>query len=246
MGRRRRGRGKSQKVAVAGQKAEVIQGQQLFTATANASLVTIPIRPSSFTRVLAIADSFSFYRFTSLHIEVLPTWENESAGTQDYGSLAYGYGPGALPDTAISTEAGVLALPFADFMSNGSTVPRKLRIPRKELLKNSQILWFKTILGTPDEQFETQGYIYLWATINGSFSNGINLMIKFTCELQGWILAANTPWLVVPRLLSQMAEHEEALRRERQRRKLLASGSLSDASDVVELAGIKYLRITPK
>lgn len=245
MGRRRRSRRRKNQKVTPGDKVEVIAGQQLFVAATNAALVTVPVRPSSFTRVLAIADSFSLYRCTKLEIEVLPSVENESAGAQSFGSLAFGYSPGPAPNSPPSTEAGVMALPYANFYSNGSTVPRKLMIPRRELVSNGIIKWYKTIVGTEDDGFETQGNIFLWATINTSFTIGINFLVRYTFELQGWILASNTPLYVVPKDVSLLAEHTKMLVAEAARRKAVASASIN-ADDLVELAGVKYLRITSK
>ncbi len=238
-GRRRRGRRNG---SAAGQKWETISGQQLFISTSNGVLTQVPVAPSSFTRVLAIADSFSYYRFTKIKIEMLPSLEDAGSGTQVYVSLALGYLPGVAPDTPPANEASVLALPYANFLSQGSAVPRRITIPRRELVGDGQLKWYKTIAGAADSQFETQGIIYGWAA-GSTITNGVNWMVHYTCELQGWILAGNTP-LSVPKDVSKMEDHLKLLiARQKAKTKDQDPGKGSSANDIIDIAGVRYLRI---
>lgn len=235
--RRRGGRGRQNSAGPPGERLEVVSGHQLFINTTNGSVVTIPLVPTAFTRAAAIADNFQYYRFTKVKIVVLPSIEPVSSGVQGTNSMAVGYLPGRDPDNALTTEAAVLALPFTTYYSNGSTVPTSLTIPKKELVQNTPLKWWKTIVGNPDAEFEQQGNIYTFYALNGapSVAVGVNFYIHYTMELQGWVLASNTP-LPVPRDIGRLAEH---LVKVRQRH----TGKYDD-KDILEVAGIKYLRIS--
>ncbi len=239
-GRRRRARRNGN---AAGQKWETISGQQLFISTTNGALTQVPVAPSSFTRVLAIADSFSYYRFTKIKIEMLPSYEDAATGTQTFASLALGYLPGVAPDTPPANEASVLALPYANFLSQGSTVPRRITIPKRELVGDGQLKWYKTIAGAADSQFETQGIIYGWAAAAGSLTTGLNWMVHYTCQLQGWILAANTPF-VVPKDVSKIDDHTKMLiARQKARASSTDPGKSPPSNEILDIAGVRYLRI---
>ncbi len=239
-GRRRRSR---RNAGASGQKWETISGQQLFISTTNNALTQVPVAPSSFTRVLAIADSFSFYRFTKIKIEMLPSLEDAASGTQQYASLALGYLPGVAPDTPPANEASVLALPYANFLSQGSTVPRRITIPKRELVGDGQLKWYKTIAGAADSQFETQGIIYGWASSNaGSITSGVNWMVHYTCQLQGWILAGNTP-MIVPKDCSKVIDHSNLLVSKHKAKARELDNSKIAPNDIIDIAGVRYLRI---
>lgn len=239
-GRRRRGARKS---SPTGERGETISGQQLFINTTGGSAVPVPVAPSSFTRALAIADNYQYYRFTRLKIEILPSLEDQASGAQVYASMAAGYNPGSAPDTPPATEAAVLALPYAVFLSQGSTVPRRVTIPRRELVGNGPLKWYKTIASTQDAAFEIQGIVYTFASASGTISNGVNFMIHYTVEFQAWALAGNTP-LFVPKDISKLEDHTRMLRAKHEA-KVKASSALTSASpcEFLDIAGIRYLRI---
>ncbi len=234
-----RRRSKNRRVRTSpGERIEIVEGQQLFISTTNGSVNTVPIAPSSFTRVAAIADNFQFYRATKIRVKVFPTLENSSSGTENNGSLAVGYLPGTAPDTPPANEPSVLSLPYVTFMSNGQTVPSWLSIPRRELVANGILKWYKTIAGTPADQFETQGNLYSFGSWPNTPTVGINFMIYYRFELQAWALAGNTPLVYVPKDVSKLRDHvleKEALK---QASKAVTSGK------VVEIEGIKFLRLT--
>ncbi len=233
--RRRKNRRRS---SSPGERIEIVEGQQLFISTTNGSVNTIPVAPSSFTRVASIADNFQFYRCTKLRVKVFPSFENAVSGGENNGSLAIGYLPGSAPDTPPANEASVLALPYVSFLSNGQTVPSWLSVPRRELVANGILKWYKTIAGTPADQFETQGNVYSFGSWASTPTIGINFMIYYRFELQAWSLAGNTPLSYVPKDVSKLRDYvleKEALK---QASKAVVSGK------VVEIEGIKFLRLT--
>ena len=73
-------------------------------------------------------------------------------------------------------------------MTQTQTTPEKLSIPRSELLKDSQLKWYKTVAGSPDAGFETQGNVTLVLVVllpytlssimRLSFNHGILLVIR--------------------------------------------------------------------
>ncbi len=169
----------------AGERVEVISGRSTINY-ASSSSNTLNIAPASFSRAAAVADVFQFYRFTKLKVILPPNG----------GTTTFGYAPGAVLDTAPTTNAAIMELPYASFHSQVKTMDTVLNVPRKELLKNAQLPWFKTIAGTPDAQFEIQGNLYsaFSATAGGTF------VIEYTCEFQSWNLAGNSPLRSIPSL----------------------------------------------
>jgi hypothetical protein len=167
-----------------GSKPESVSGRTLFTIAATTAS-TISLSPASFPRALAISDVYQFYRFTKANLMVIPQDTNITAG----------YAPGAVFDTPPSVSSQVLELPQAVFHGSGKFNDTWLRVPRKELLSDAQIPWFKTIPGTPATQFEIQGNFYI---VSGATS-GL-YMIEWTVEFQSWNLAANSPLSIVPKV----------------------------------------------
>lgn len=160
---------------VAGSRPEKVSGRSLFTFTTTGSIV---ISPAAFSRALAIADVFQFYRFTKLRIKNIPTGV----------ACTYGYAPGALFDTPPTLASQVTELPYAVNHGLEKTTDTILNIPRKELLGDSQIKWFKTIPGSPASQFEIQGNVYVVVPVTG-----VIMEVEYEVEFQSWNLAANSP-----------------------------------------------------
>lgn len=166
-----------------GARVEVVSGRSNINYAANSANV-LNISPASFSRCLVMADVFQFYRFTKLRCIAPP-----NGGT----ASTVGYAPGAAFDTPPTTNAAVIELPQAIWVSGTKTMDTVLDIPRSELLQDAQLPWFKTIAGTPTAQFEIQGNIY---TIAGTA--GIALVFEWTCEFQSWNLAAQSPLIALP------------------------------------------------
>ncbi len=163
---------------ISGQNVETVSGRTLFTIT---TPTTTPISPASFSRAAAMADVFQFYRFVDLKVILVP-------GTT---ALVVGFAPGSGFDTPPTTNAAIVELPLASYLSGSRTVDMLLHIPRKELLKDAQLPWFKTIAGTPDTQFEVQGNLY------SNSGSGV-FIVEWKCEFQSWNLAAQSPFLKSP------------------------------------------------
>lgn len=131
-----------------------------------------------------MADVFQFYRFTKLRVHMPP------ATSVDY-FLGYS---NSVFDTAATTSGQVMELPYATRSPNDLSVYQYLDIPRSELLKDSQIPWFKTIPGTPATSFEIQGTIYG----NATNATTIACVVEWACEFTQWNLAANSPAFKIP------------------------------------------------
>jgi len=166
-----------------GARVEVVSGRTLFTLAGGAA-TTIAVSPASFSRCLAIADVFQFYRFTDLKLVIIP---NDAAVTA-------GFAPGAAFDTPPATAGTILELPLAVSHGFVKSVDTVLHVPRSELLRDTQIQWYKTIAGTPAVQFETQGNFYVVAP----GAAGSTHYIEWTCEFQSWNLAAQSPLFLKP------------------------------------------------
>ena len=177
------------KSAPAGARVEIVSGRTNVNYAATSSNI-LPIQPSSFARCLAIADVFQFYRFTKLRVTVIPV-DN---------SVVVAYAPGAAFDTAPTTFAALIELPIAKYHGSAKFMETVMDVPRKELLGDAQIPWFKTIVGTPAAQFETQGNLYV--TTGGGANGGI-LVIEWTVEFQSWNLAAQSPLVYLPGSVEQ-------------------------------------------
>ncbi len=167
-----------------GTRVEVVSGRTNLNYAATTA-ATIAIQPSSFSRCLAMADVFQFYRFTKIDVQIVPV-DN---------SVVIGYAPGALFDTPPTTAASIIELPLAVYHGAAKFNDTHLRVPRSELVQDAQISWFKTIVGTPAAQFETQGNLYL---STGGGANGGILVIEWTCEFQSWNLAGQSPMVPKP------------------------------------------------
>ncbi len=165
------------KNTVNGAKPEMIEGRQVFTQS-GLTTTSYSISPATFTRALAIADVFQFYRCTKLRVIALPQDSN----------IIFGYAPGAAFDTPPASGSDVIQLPFAKYHASGKFMETILDIPRKELLGDAQIPWFKTIIGTPATQFEIQGNLYV-----SSGATGIAFVIEYAFEFQSWNLATQSP-----------------------------------------------------
>ncbi len=173
-----------------GSKPESVSGRSLFTAGA-AAVTTTTLSPASFSRALAIADVYQFYRFTKADLIVIPQDTN----------MVVGYAPGAAFDTPPTLASQILEFPQALYHGSAKFMDSRLRVSRKELLGDSQIPWFKTIPGTPATQFEIQGNFYVLAGATAGL-----FYIEWTVEFQSWNLAANSPMYKQPTAMIKSLE----------------------------------------
>ncbi len=152
----------------------------------------IPIQPSSFARCLAMGDVFEFYRFTSLKVEIPPLVASLAVANE----VAVGYSNQTF-DTPPTSVAAVMELPCATRNIRRSTVFRSFTVSRNELIANAPLKWYKTIVGTPEALFETQGNLYVAADGNDAPTV---LVIEWEVEFSQWNLAGQSPLSAHPAL----------------------------------------------
>ncbi len=170
-----------------GTRVEVVSGRTLVPTVLSSSSALNVAPVANFPRLFALADLFQFYRFTHIRAYCMP----------GEVQMALGYAPGALFDTPPTTIAGILELPIAVAHGAFKTTDTVMTVSRKELVEDGQLKWYKTIPGTPAVQFEVQGNIY-W--VAGAGATAPNFVVEWTCELQSWNLAAQSPMIKSPQL----------------------------------------------
>ncbi len=183
---RRRNRGAKGSSNLSPNAVQRIAGAQLFNS-AN-TVTTVPISPASFTRALAIADLFQFYRFTKIKVIQMPVGLNTAVGT---GYVIHAYAPGSEFDTPPTTAPQLIELPRYLYHGLGKTVDSILSLGKKDLLAHAQLPWFKTIVGTEDPQFEVQANLYNLNTAAGA--TVLSYIIEYEVEFQSPNLAAQSP-----------------------------------------------------
>jgi len=176
MGRRKMSmkRGKS-----LGSEAEPVSGRTLLTLTVGNGVQAIS--PALYPRALQMADVFNFYRFTKFKASIIPTGAQAALGFV-----------GGVMDNPPTTLAQMIELPYAVLHGASKTSNTTLDVPRKELLSNVPLKWFKTIASSLTASFEDQGYIYYITT------STVLIVVEWTIEFQSWNLAANSPLKIVP------------------------------------------------
>jgi hypothetical protein len=177
---------------------EIICGRQIFTTGTINVVGTLSISPASFTRALAVADVFQFYRFTMVKVIIPATAPTATTGT-GAASTSVAYAPGAVFDTPPTTIAEIIALPKYLHMGNAVNVDKIMTLNQKDLLSHVQLPWFKTIVGTEDTQFEIQGNLYYLSSIVANAS----YIIEYRVEFQSPNLAGNSPMIKIPYPLFQ-------------------------------------------
>lgn len=215
MPRSRRNRGKLDRV-------ETVMGRQLFVYTST-SQVTVALQPATFTRALAIADNFQFYRFRKVRCIIAPAFTGSASST-----FALGYAPGAGFDTPPAANTDIMQLPRAVFAGAGKTSDTILDLGSSDLVGDSPLRWYKTVIGTPDTQFEVQGNLY------GIAPNGTNapvyVTVEYTLELQSWNLATNSPFAPLPS--SKNCDSKDS------------SGVIIKNTDSIVIGGVTYKKST--
>ncbi len=166
-----------------GEQIEIVSGTEQFTTSVTGLTQRVMV-PFSFTRALAIADSFAFYRFRRMHIEIHPGRTSNGLG------LGAAFLPGVAPDTPPASINAVMNLPYSKFHSETKSVETYIKLGPKELISDSPTRWYKTLAGTPDAQWEQQGVIYFWSD---DPTPEFDITFRYELELQGWVTAANTP-----------------------------------------------------
>ncbi len=174
-------------------RVELVSGRKLISGAATGGTVNIlALQPAMDSRLNSIAANFQFYRFTNLKVSVFPC--RETGVAQAATAAAYANGSGF--DTPPSTVVQLAALPYFKLVSDGQSIPASFSVSRSELLKDSQIPWFKTIQGTPASGFEIQGNIY-HMSVNATFTTEYYVLIDWECELSQWNASAQAPFVLV-------------------------------------------------
>ncbi len=186
---KRNNRGSKSAKPAASPSVQRVCGRSLIAIlpSGNSSTV-IPIQPSTFPRILAMGDVFEFYRFVSLKVELPP---DNFLGGGTATEYAVGYSNQTF-DTAPTLVSQVIELPCASRQVQAASVFRSFVVSRNELINNAPLKWYKTIVGTPDQLFETQGNLYCVANANSTAT--INLVVDWEVEFSQWNLAAQSPF----------------------------------------------------
>jgi hypothetical protein len=141
------------------------------------------------------------YRFTDLKVEVLPSYRATTsvASTPEmYGVGYYNDTVDTLPNTtqAVSELAYSVVRPMGYVFDTANSsaisvlsIPLSFHVPKRMLLGDASLKWFKANLGTPDSWDELQGNIVYRA----ENSVQIHMMLYYTCEFAGPLPFVSTP-----------------------------------------------------
>jgi hypothetical protein len=176
----------------AGSKIIMIVGHELFTIT-SLTLTQRVLVPFSFTRALAVADAYSYYRFKKVKLTVHPSELATASGTSQEPTLAVGFSPGPAPDTPPASQNDVYNLSRSIFVGSAMTMPTAMTLKPKDLLVDSPIKWYKTLSGTPDTQWEQQGVFYFFPGITSGSAVAYNVTVDYEVEFQGLMVPTSTP-----------------------------------------------------
>lgn len=217
---------------------EVFSGRQLFNTSGTINTVsTINISPASFTRALAVADIFQFYRFTRIKVIQPPVAFNNTNVT---AAIVHAYAPGSGFDTAPTTYAQLVELPKMLYHGQSKTIETNMTLNRQDLLKHVQLPWFKTIAGSPDAQFEIQGNLY-----NIAIYTTQSFIVEYTVEFQSPNLAGQSPLerLLVKQQCQDPQAHSNPSDPNISNRTPGERGSVDDARTQVTIGGFKYVML---
>lgn len=197
---RRKGR-KNQKGKQSFAAHTIVSGKVFIQVSGSTTQAVVSLHPSVIARLVDLANAFQLYRFTSLKVEVLPSWRSTTsfpAAVEMYGVGYYNDTVDTLPNStqAISELAYSVVRPFGYVfdVANSSaistmSVPSGFKVPRKFLVGDSPLRWFKANLGTPDSWDELQGNVVYRA------ENQIQILMMwtYTCEFAGPLPFVSTP-----------------------------------------------------
>ncbi len=160
-----------------GSSVETVAGRS-YISQATGSVSLSP--NSSFPRLLAMADVFTFYRFTRIQVTLVPLGAEQVVCYINQGV-----------DTIPATIPAAVEMPYMCYNSANQSTNSVMKLGRKELIGDNSIKWWKTIPGTPDAQWEIQGYLY---NQRGTGSN--IFLVEWEVEFSQWNLAGNSPMYV--------------------------------------------------
>ncbi len=138
--------------------------------------------PSQFPQLDVIADSFALYRFADLKIRLLPNATRT-------GLQSAGYYPG---QTDVPPANGVLAsVPLSAVCLGATQTTPTEWCPIDKLDLQGYLPWYKTKVGTPAQEFETQGTVY----VAGANAEGFALEMRGVIEFKNPVNTTSTPML---------------------------------------------------
>ncbi len=176
----------------AGSAITKVEGHELFSVTST-TLTQRVLIPFNFTRALAIADNYSYYRFRRVNLTVHPSELATTSGTSIEPTLAVGFSPGPAPDTPPASQNDVYNLSRSIFVGSAMTMPTRMKLTQKDLMVDSPIKWYKTIAGTPDVQWEQQGIVYFFPSVTSGSAVTYQVTFDYEIEFQGLMVASSTP-----------------------------------------------------
>ena len=108
-------------------------------------------------------------------------WEHPSQ------TAVLGYSNG-VSDAPPTSDATIIELEYSDINFGSQTIPTSFKVPRSYLLGQSNQSWWKTRATANQVPMEfVQGQICVGGT------TGFTFLVRWTCELSGWIVGAATP-----------------------------------------------------
>jgi hypothetical protein len=157
-----------------------IRGLTSITTTA-AGGGTLLINPAITNQTNSIAGLFTQFRFKSLKLSFPPP---STSGTNPANVLGVLVGA---QDTTVVSVSNTASMAYSAISFPGTTVPGKLSVPRRYLIDDNSVKWWKTQQGTSDVWDANQGRIYF----NGQASSTFLIFVKATVEFSGPCSAIN-------------------------------------------------------
>lgn len=182
---------------------------QQLVANLASGLYNTDVYPGFAADLLAIADVYQFYRFSSLSYRLMPA----QGSMLPAGAQTAVFIPGVVDTPSGGQQSSLAQLRHHVTLTPRCTVPtRWARLPRSVLMSYQP--WFKTIAGTPSADTEYQGKLF----IAGNGTDSFHCEIKGVCEFRQLVVAGMTP----------MLSYDQRMLREKQR--LLSILSFSPTS----------------
>ncbi len=163
----------------------VIRGTSLYslTATTTDSQGLIPSNTTLFgTRLPLIADTYTYFRFVSLVLEIKPNSSQQ---------IGVGYLP-SYELTAANTVALTQEYDHRALQQPGQSIPEYLRLNRQQLCGEGLNNWWKTVVDASVQGLdENQGQIDVVLSSSGAAS----IIMHYVCEFSGLVPGAVNPLL---------------------------------------------------
>lgn len=161
-------------------RVEVIVFHELIRTTLTAGGGGATLVPTQFNTPLTVSDGFALYRFSRLEFRLIP----EGTRTQ---AISAGYYPGTV-DTVPANSSQVAVVLSSCVLGSAQTTPTEwVKLGASDL--RGYIPWYKTKVGTPADQFEIQGNVY----VAGSGTDPYCLEVRGICEFKNQLSVSQTP-----------------------------------------------------